>query len=40
MFEEPQMFPTALDSVVDRTRFTSLGIGEAGSAFEIDDEFQ
>ena len=40
VLEEPQVFPTALNGVVDRTKLTSFGIGEASSALEIDVEFK
>ena len=40
VFEEPKVFPTALDGVVDRTRLAGPGILEAGAALEIDDQFE
>jgi hypothetical protein len=40
VFEKLQVFPTALDGVVNGTELAGFRIGKAGSPFEINNQFQ
>lgn len=40
VFKKPQVLPAPLDSVMNRTEFVGLRVGETETPIEIDDEFQ